>query len=77
MRPFADAHAIGDLLLGESAGAPDLGEAVSDDLGQQLAVTGLHRGFAAGPGDMLGADVVPGDVAARRCCPSSSARSLR
>ena len=43
---LADTHAIGDLLLGEPAGAPDFGETVSDDLGQQLALTGLDHGFA-------------------------------
>jgi hypothetical protein len=63
-------------LLGEPAGASDLGEAMSDDLGQQLAFAGLDRFFTSGAGDVSGADVAPGDVAAR-CCSSSSARSLR
>ena len=74
---LADAHAVGDLLLGEPAGAPDLGEAVSDDLGQKLTLAGLDRFFAADPGDVLGADVAPRDVAAHRCCSSSAARSFR
>jgi hypothetical protein len=68
---------VGDLLLGQAAGAADLGEAVSDDLGEQLAFAGFDRGFAAGAGDVVGADVVPGDVAGHRCWSSSWARSLR
>ena len=40
---FRHAHAVGDLLLGQAAGTADLGEAVTRDLGQHLALTGLGR----------------------------------
>jgi hypothetical protein len=33
IRDLGDAHAVGDLLLGEAAGAADLGEAVADVFG--------------------------------------------
>ena len=74
---LGDAHAVGDLLLGQAAGAADLGEAVSEDLGEHLALAGLDRFLAAGAGDVLGADVGPGHVAAHRWWSSSSRRSLR
>src|SRR5689334_2782155 len=61
---LGDAHPVGDLPLGQAAGAADLGAAVPEDLGEQLALTGVDRGLAAGAGDVLGADVVPGHVAA-------------
>jgi hypothetical protein len=34
--PLPDTHAVGDLLLGQAARAANLGEAVSDDFGEQL-----------------------------------------
>src|SRR5689334_20856379 len=74
---LGDAHAVGDLLLGQAAGAADLGEAVPEDFGEHLALAGLDRVLPARAGDVLGPDVGPGHVAAHRCCSSSSRRSLR
>jgi hypothetical protein len=64
-------------LLGGAAGAADLGEAVAEDFGEHLALAGVDRVLAACAGDVFGADVVPGDVAAHRWCSSASRRSSR
>src|SRR5690349_11597143 len=64
---LGNAHAVGDLSPGEAAGTADLGEAVADDFGEHLPFAGLDRVLAASAGDVLGADVVPGHVAAHRC----------
>jgi hypothetical protein len=51
---LVDAHAVGDLLLGEAAGAADLGEAVADVFGEHLAFAGLECFLVAGVAAMAG-----------------------
>lgn len=53
---LGDVHAVGDLLLGEAAGPTDLGQAVSDGLGEHLAFPGVDCGFAACPLEEQDAD---------------------
>ncbi|OLT06253.1 hypothetical protein BJF90_17310 [Pseudonocardia sp. CNS-004] len=48
-----------------------------DDFGEHLALARFARGFPARAGLVVGADVVPCDVAGHRCCSSPRARSLR
>ena len=45
---FGDVHALGDLLLGQATGPADLGEAVAEDFGEQLAFADLDRVLSAG-----------------------------
>lgn len=74
---LGDAHPIGDLLLGQLPVAPDLGQAVSLNRGQQFVLACCYGVFAAGPLGMGSADILPPGVAGHRLSSSSACRSLR
>ncbi|MFV2019013.1 hypothetical protein [Micromonospora sp. LOL_023] len=67
---------VGDLLLGQASGLAYLGEAVSDDGGQQFPLAGLDRLLATGPIDVCTTDVAPARVG-HHGFPSCSARSVK
>jgi Aminotransferase class-III len=67
MRPLRDAHAVGDLLLGQAAGTADLGEAVSDDFGEHFPLAGCDRVLATGAGDSPAPRSRSGSMTAATC----------
>ena len=74
---LGDVHAVGDLLLGQAAGAADLGETVTHDGGEQRLLAGLDRLFAASAFDVGGANVAPARICRHGWLPSSFRRSCR